>query len=214
MPQAIKEGRSVAGKSKIVKGALGALTDVFTKGEKVPFDKSRRTFLKGAAVAAPVVGAGAIVGAKATLSSKDLNNIIRKITSAFDEDWQKLSEGYGGQVEKLQKNLGYGDEDLYKIFKSKDSSKFYDDWQYWHQSDPPIDFNETNPAQFVKTFRHGINEMMGDVHALRENPSTVIDGLKTSIFKNEVLKKAPDFDSSELDDLANSLFNVTSEAPF
>ena len=49
-------------KSRIVRGALDTLTDVFSPAD-APIDESKRTFMKGA-VAAPVVGAGALVGLK------------------------------------------------------------------------------------------------------------------------------------------------------
>tara|TARA_R100001163_G_C5039296_1_gene177786 strand:- start:316 stop:1116 length:801 start_codon:yes stop_codon:yes gene_type:complete len=54
----------MAGKGKIVRGALGALTDVFKKSDDAPVDESRRTFVKGAAVA-PIVAGGALAGIKA-----------------------------------------------------------------------------------------------------------------------------------------------------
>ena len=50
-------------KGKIAKGALEALTDIF-KFSDAPVDESKRSLLKGAAVA-PVAGVGALAGIKA-----------------------------------------------------------------------------------------------------------------------------------------------------
>mgnify|MGYP003116017972 FL=1 len=53
----------MAGKANVVRGALGALTDIFTSKD-APVDESKRSFMRGAAVA-PLAGAGALVGLKA-----------------------------------------------------------------------------------------------------------------------------------------------------
>jgi hypothetical protein len=94
----------MAGKAKIVRGALEALTDVFKKGSDEPADPSRRALLK-AAPAAAVGGAGALagiggaamLGAKALFGQGRFDKIISEIKPAIDEfyesgDWEGLGK--------------------------------------------------------------------------------------------------------------------------
>lgn len=105
----------MAGKGKIVRGALGALTDVFKKGDEVPVDESRRSFVKGAA-AAPVVAGGALVGIKAGKKMIDdipvpvkkevAQEAAKEISESFNAssfDW--INELYSGSP-KLRQMIG------------------------------------------------------------------------------------------------------------
>jgi len=102
----------VAGKGKIVRGALEGLTDVFTKGDDAPVDESRRTFMKGAGT----VGAlGALGGIKA--GAKLIDNIpapvkkeaVTQVENLFStKSWDSLFDNLAEQYEN-----DFGSELLY-----------------------------------------------------------------------------------------------------
>jgi|TARA_R110002020_G_scaffold48763_2_gene138962 hypothetical protein len=105
----------MAGKSKIVRGALEAFTDIFKKGDDVPVDKSRRSFVKGAAVA-PVIAGGALVGIKAgkkliddipvPVKKEVAQETAKEISESFNAssfDW--INELYSGSP-KLRQMIG------------------------------------------------------------------------------------------------------------
>jgi hypothetical protein len=199
----------MAGKGKIVRGALEALTDAF---KDKPVDKSRREFIKkapvataGGAGALAGLGTAAVIGAKALFSQGKFDDIIAKIKSSFDEDWHDISfhtnESPSGI---LQKSLGISDDEFVKI---SDDTQFIDQFEdvlSEMEGEVSVDKISSGIRDMVDNF---MGEYSWDFHKGRgENPSVLIDEFKKPVFKLEVRKKFPDIDSAELDDLTEKLF--------
>tara|TARA_R100000664_G_C2677240_1_gene86772 strand:- start:63 stop:611 length:549 start_codon:yes stop_codon:yes gene_type:complete len=106
----------VAGKGKIVRGALEGLTDIFTKGDDAPVDESRRTFMKGAGT----VGAlGALAGIKA--GTKLVDDILPVASKSALELPQSIFDlpsfkSVDAALEKLfpsgEESFGFGTDSL------------------------------------------------------------------------------------------------------
>ena len=201
----------MAGKEKLIRGALGALTDIFKKGSDEPADPSRREFLKsapgaavgGAGALAGIGGTAAIVGAKALLGQGKLDNIISRIKSAFDEDWQDISlNTTDSPTEILQKKLGIDDNEFARI---SDETSFMDHFEYQEEigqmSSPEIATGIRGIADdFMSSFAYDYYKGRGS------NPSELINEFRIPAFKNEVSKQFPDLDPTELNDVAEMLF--------
>ena len=202
----------MAGKGKIVRGALEGLTDVFTKGDDAPVDESRRQFITKTPVAA-VGGAGALagigtaaaLGAKALFSQGKFDDIVAKIKSAFDEDWQDISlNTTDSQTEILQKKLGIDDNDFAKI--SEETSML-------EQLDAiDLDPSEMTSSELANQIKNMTDEFMSEyswdyMKGRGIDPSVLIRELKVPAFKLEVEKQFPGLDKNELNDLAKKLFD-------
>jgi hypothetical protein len=196
----------MAGKSKIVKGALGALTDIFRKGDDVPVDESRRAFVKGAAASPAVAlgGGAAVLGAKALFSAGKFDDIVAKIKSAFDPD---AYEDIYSAGETLQKKLGINDSEFAKI---SDGTTAMDDANYFIE-DQSLDINNMNPSDIADMVRNSLDGAFDSLNydyrkGRGMNPIILIDEFKIPAFKNEVMKKFPNLDPTEVSDLAGKLF--------
>lgn len=97
----------MAGKGKIVRGALEGLTDIFTKGDDAPVDPSRRAFVKGVGA---VGAAGALGGIKA--GTKLIDNIpapvkkeaVTQVENLFStKSWDSL---FGNLAEQYEHDFG------------------------------------------------------------------------------------------------------------
>lgn len=201
----------MAGKSKIVEGALGALSDIFKKGEDKPVDEGRRKFLKsapatavgGAGALAGVGGGAAIIGARALLGQGKFDDIVAKIKDAFDEDWYDMSlNTTDSPTETLQRKLGIDDNEFSKI----SNETLFMDHLEWQE-----ELNNWTPTEIATGIRQITDDWMGS-HAYDhykgrgDSPVELINQFKIPAFKNEVSKNFPELDSKELNDVAEMLF--------
>ena len=191
-------------KSKIVRGALEALTDVTDEA----IDVGRREFLKktpvGAAGVTTGLGTGVVLGAKALFAKGGLDKIIEKIKSAFDENWQDISlYTTDSPTGILQKKLGIDDNEFAKI---SEDTIFYDQFDIYD-----LNPEEMTSSEISKGIKSMTDDHMGSYawdfsKGRGDNPSTLINEFKIPAFKNEVSKQFPGLDPSEIDELANRLF--------
>ena len=188
-------------KAKLIRDAAGALGDIV--------DEGRRAFLKKAPVVAAGgalggLGAAAVVGAKALFGQGKLDDIIAKIKSSFDEDWQNISLNTAESLsEILQKNLNYNDDEFFKI---SDETGFIEQFDMID-----LDPDKMSSAEISKAVKGLVDDAMSDysydfAKGRGTDPKILIDEFKIPAFKNEVIKKFPDIDLSELDDLSGKLF--------
>jgi hypothetical protein len=193
-------------KGTIARGALEALTDI---GDEA-VDLGRRAFLQkapkavvGGAGAAAGLGAAAI-GAKALFTKGKFDDIISKVKSAFDENWQDISfRTTDSPSETLQKKLGIDDNEFAKI--SEDTS-FMEQFE-----EIELDPDQMSSSEITTEVKGLVDEAMGsfswDFYKGRgDNPSVLIDQFKIPAFKNEVSKQFPELDPNEVDELASRLF--------
>jgi len=156
----------MAGKEKLIRGALGALTDIFKKGSDEPADPSRRAFLKGAPGAA-VGGAGAlagiggtaaIVGAKALFGQGRFDKIISEVKPAIDEFYES-----GGDWKILEDALDLTPQELDSVLK-KDTfaGEYLDDAiarQVDHTNPATGEVSETTTVVPPRSWKAGYNEV-------------------------------------------------------
>jgi hypothetical protein len=200
----------MAGKGKIVRGALDALTDVFKAGDDAPVDESKRAFIRKSPAAA-VGGAGALgglgtaaaLGAKALFSQGKFDDIIAKIKSLTDEDWNFFSadEAFNTVKEKL----GLSDPETVKLF---DDSGYFSHGQGDYGGESSLtDYIYVHGAEKPESKKYLLEEIDDRIDNLT-NEETVdsFNQLLPSALRLEIMKKFPDLDKNELDDLAKKLF--------
>lgn len=203
----------MAGKSKIVEGALGALSDIFKKGEDKPVDEGRRKFLKsapatavgGAGALAGVGGGAAIIGAKALFGQGKFDDIIVKIKAAMEE-----MTNTGGDWEALEKSLDLTPNEIDSVLKNDTfAGDFLEDAVQYEPSKADLD----------KKF-HGFdipgsegehNFLRGEFDSLwysSDLPDVTYynEALGGPLFKYMAKKVAPDVDDKELLELQGWLF--------
>ena len=202
-----KIGEFIEGKAR---GALENLSDVFTSKD-APVDESRRQFIKqapvataGGAGALAGIGTAAAMGAKALFSQGKFDNILEKVKSAFDEDWQNISlNTTDSPTEILQKKLEIDDNDFAKM--SEETGMF-------EQLDMfDLDPSEMSSGEVAQSIKDLTDSFMRDfswdhMKGRGDNPSVLIDEFKIPAFKLEVEKNFPGLDQDEIDDLAKRLF--------
>jgi hypothetical protein len=194
-------------KGTIARGALEALTDI---GDEA-VDLGRRAFLQkapkavvGGAGAAAGLGGAAAIGAKALFTKGKFDDIISKVKSAFDENWQDISfRTTDSPSETLQRKLGIDDNEFAKI--SEDTS-FMEQFE-----EIELDPDQMSSFEITTEVKGLVDEAMGDFSwdfskGRGDNPSVLIDQFKIPAFKNEVSKQFPELDPKDIAELAEKIF--------
>ena len=160
-----------------------------TKNDDAPVDESRRQFIKKAPVATvggtgalAGIGTSAALGAKALFSQGKFDDVLEKIKLSLDEDWNFFSADEAFNTIKEKLNLS-----------DSETIKLFDDSGYFGKS--PESKND-------------LLEKIDDTIENLTNEETIdsFNQLIAPAFKNEIIKKFPDVDKDELNDLAESLF--------
>ena len=186
------------------KGALANLGDE-------PVDLGRREFLQkapkavvGGAGAAAGLGTAAALGAKALFTKGEFDDIISKVKSAFDENWQDISfRTTDSPSETLQKKLGIDDNEFAKI---SDDTSFIE-----HLEEIELDPAQMSSSEIATEVKGLVDEAMGSFSwdfskGRGDNPSVLIDEFKIPAFKNEVSKQFPELDPQDIAELAEKIF--------
>ena len=187
----------MAGKGKIVRGALEGLTDVFTKGDDAP------VAAVGGAGALAGTGTAAALGAKALFSQGKFDDIIAKIKSLTDEDWNFFSadEAFNTVKEKF----GLSDSETVKLF---DDSEYFSHGPGDYGGESSLtDYIYTHGAEKPESKEYLLGEIDDTIYNLT-NEETVdsFNQLLPSAFRSEIMKKFPNLDPEDIDDLASRLF--------